>query len=146
VLEESGACQDGFFHGLLLRRLFVIEVVAARLLNTTFPVSSGTFGFLAEAGWKPRAIAAASLFYQGWNGLFGDGEGPGRQVCCAGWSDRRPELFGAREAYSDRWVRIKAAARGLHQLPFSTGFFTPVGSSFGMFQPEGINPCRRSAL
>jgi hypothetical protein len=44
---------------LLLRKLSRIGEVKARLLNTSFPVTSGTFGFSRRSGWKRRVIAAA---------------------------------------------------------------------------------------
>lgn len=98
----------------------MIEVVAARLLNTTFPVSSGTFGFLAESGWKQRVIVAAGKPTR--TGTFSSETGmdqAGRFVAPAGRKDGR----GSSER---RWFGRPAgahlaAACGLHQLPHSAG-------------------------
>jgi hypothetical protein len=98
----------------------VIEVVAARLLNTTFPASSGTFGFLAESGWKQRVIGAADKPTR--NGTVSSEavkDQAGWFVAPAGRKDG--------PGSSERWWFGRsagahmAAARGLHQLPHSTG-------------------------
>lgn len=114
----------------------MIEVVAARLLNTTFPVSSGTFGFLAESGWKQRVIVAAGKPTR--TGTFSSETGmdqAGRFVAPAGRKDGR----GSSER---RWFGRPAgahlaAACGLHQLPHSAGSSPrPLLPSGGMSRKE----------
>jgi hypothetical protein len=71
------------------------------------------------------------------NRLLGGGEGPGRPVCCAGRSERRPGLFGALVVW-----KTGGCAYGRSTWTASTsaldGVFTPAAVSFGGRRPEGM--------